>query len=198
MCAQHSAYPTSRNVSPIPLNMRSHWKCGNHVPIELTNDSCAILSVYDLRKYLLAGNSKLTILFERTGIRYTFKVRTAKTQSGRIAWNVSILKGPDNEHTGSYAWIGQISKASNTFRTGRISSETRFAQGAGAFAYLARLAGLHTNTMLAMPYQKADDILLDGDICKIWRANKCGRCGRTLTTPKSIVDGYGPECVNYV
>jgi hypothetical protein len=33
------------------------------------------------------------------------------------------------------------------------------------------------------------------DYIEVWHEGKCGKCGRKLTTPKSIDNGIGPECI---
>jgi hypothetical protein len=33
---------------------------------------------------------------------------------------------------------------------------------------------------------------------EIWHEGRCGRCGRKLTVPESIHNGYGPECIHLI
>lgn len=33
---------------------------------------------------------------------------------------------------------------------------------------------------------------------EVWHEGRCGRCGRRLTVPESIQQGFGPECVTLI
>ena len=35
---------------------------------------------------------------------------------------------------------------------------------------------------------------LDALPCEVWHEGRCGKCGRVLTVPESLILGLGPEC----
>jgi hypothetical protein len=62
---------------------------------------------FDVKGYVLAGNSTFTVTSKRTGTRFTYRVRQAdESRDGARPWFVSVLNGPDNEK--NYAYIGVI------------------------------------------------------------------------------------------
>lgn len=63
---------------------------------------------FDPWSYLLAGNATITVTSERTGQRYTYKVRQAEGREGEASapYFVSLLTGPDND--ADYRWMGMI------------------------------------------------------------------------------------------
>jgi hypothetical protein len=62
---------------------------------------------------------------------------------------------------------------------GKKSAISKDAQSVKVFEYV--LNKLKTNTL--------------PDFIEAWHEGKCGKCGRTLTVPSSILNGLGPECV---
>ena len=58
-----------------------------------TIDRGRIESPADMRAFALAGNATFTLVSERTGQRFTFRVRVS--DDGRAHF-VSVLTGPDN------------------------------------------------------------------------------------------------------
>ena len=133
------------------------------------------MNLKDTRDFALAGRAIFTIQNEKTGNRFTFKVRLAPdTYKGQQTWFVSSLADSDNE--GFYRYIGCIRagtyRASNNLLTGM----DRAYKAAGWF--FPRLLAQHP-----LPPE-----------VEVHHANRCGRCGRLLTTPESILRGLGPEC----
>ncbi len=133
----------------------------------------------DALKFALAGNARLTLVSERTGTRFTFRIK-AKTVKGGEApmapWFVSLLNGRENET--DYTFLGTIFDDKVTYRHGRKSTVTPDAPSAKGFAWAWSFIA------------KAE--LPPG--CEVWHEGRCGRCGRALTVPESIAMGIGPEC----
>jgi len=133
----------------------------------------------DALKFALAGNARLTLVSERTGTRFTFRIK-AKTVKGGEApiapWFVSLLNGRENET--DYTFLGTIFDDKVTYRHGRKSTVTSDAPSAKGFAWAWSFIA------------KAE--LPPG--CEVWHEGRCGRCGRALTVPESIAMGIGPEC----
>src|SRR5208337_3354054 len=59
----------------------------------------------DVRRFALAGNARITLSSERTGVRYTYRIQCVKDSDTRFF--VSLLTGPDNGS--DYAYIGMLS-----------------------------------------------------------------------------------------
>ena len=135
------------------------------------------------KRFLFGGHAILTLLSDKTGLRYTYKISALKNANPTApVFFVSLLSGPDNES--DYTYLGTI------FGDGTTSA-TRF-----------RLTGKSKLRPESAPV-KAFDYLIFNLIFKgqmppdvtIYHEGRCGRCGRTLTVPESIDSGFGPECI---
>ena len=144
--------------------------------------------------FILAGNATFTVRSLKTGTRYTYKVRRAESvdtnqrnlplpelarrnaaeAAARPTWFVTLLSGPDNEN--DFVYLGIITD--NVFRLTRKSRMTSESVPVRAFGWV--YAALVRREMPALT--------------EIWHEGRCGRCGRKLTVPESIVAGLGPEC----
>ena len=120
-------------------------------------------------KFIFAGKSLVTLLNSKTGNRFTFKVKQAKDSN---MFFISVLTGPEN-----YSYIGTCIEG--VYRHGKKSVISKDAQSVKVFEYV--LNKLKTNTL--------------PDFIEAWHEGKCGKCGRALTVPSSILNGLGPECV---
>lgn len=129
-----------------------------------------------LAAFMFAGNATFTVRSEKTGTRFTFKVRQPKPDSPHF---VSVLTGTDNE--GDFSFLGSVFNYENYCHGKRspISPESLSAKAA---------------QWVVSRVIRGED--LKG--CEVWHAGKCGRCGRKLTVPESIETGLGPECATRV
>lgn len=118
------------------------------------------------RAYLFAGHAILTL--EGREKRFTYKIKRKKTDPS--VHFVSLLCGPDNEL--DYHFIGVV--VAERYRHSLRSRVDPEAQGVKAFAWFTRHLG-------------SPDVA-------VLHSGRCGRCGRTLTTPESIRTGLGPVC----
>ncbi len=133
-----------------------------------------------VRRFMLAGSAKFTIVSKPTGTRFTYHVRKS-AKASRDYFYVSVLVGPDNG--ADYAYLGFLAP-----RPGRVHEFShggtkalvgKDAPSAKAFAWFwerMRLAHRVPSTM------------------EFHHEGRCGRCGRSLTVPESIETGLGPEC----
>jgi len=138
-----------------------------------------INNIQDVRKFVLAGNATVTIKSRRTQTRFTFRIRTPKTQRQATAiWFVSLLSGPDN--TFNYSYLGQI-RGQGAYDHGRKSKVSTQAESVKAFMWFWQ--AIQTNRQ---------DLF---DLMEVWHEGRCGRCNKKLTVPESISSGYGPECI---
>lgn len=129
------------------------------------------------RRFVTAGKALFTLVSERTGARFTFKVKLApkRDENDRDAWFVSVLTGPQN--TSDYTYLGML------LENGRFIDDRKLRIGLDA------------------PSRKAfrwfwARVNAGSDLheCQVWHEGRCGRCGRLLTVPESIESGLGPVC----
>lgn len=119
-------------------------------------------------KFIFSGKSTVTFLNTDSGNRFTFKVKQAKDSN---MFFVSVLNGPER-----YSYIGTAIEGN--YRHGKKSAISKDAQSVKVFDYV--LNKLKSNTL--------------PEIIEVWHEGSCGKCGRTLTVPSSILTGLGPSC----
>ena len=134
-----------------------------------------INNIEDIKKFLFAGNSIITLKSEKTEKHYTYKVRIAKKDDKTAPFFVSVLTGVDNYS--NYSYIGIITSDKKSFRLTQKSKVNDDAISFKAFVYFF-------------------NNLLKGSLTdlSVYHEGFCGRCGRKLTTPRSIEIGLGPIC----
>lgn len=126
-------------------------------------------------EFMTAGNATLTLKSERTGNRFTYRVR--QSEDKRVHF-VAVLTGADNES--NYRYLGVI--RDRAFSHGLKSKISQSAPAAMAFTWFH--ANLQTGRM---PEQ-----------LQVWHEGRCGRCARKLTVPESVERGLGPECAGRI
>jgi hypothetical protein len=148
------------------------------------------LSGEALRQYVLAGRGTVTVRSVKTGQRFTFALGVPQDDKGMREDRhrpifVKVLVGPDN--TADYSYLGTLWTTAHGgmpagFAHGRKSRIRHDAPSSKAAAWFF------------------DRVLFDGDLsaCEVNHEGRCGRCGRTLTVPESVADGFGPECIQMV
>jgi hypothetical protein len=121
----------------------------------------------------------LTLRSATTGARFTYRVKRPPGQGPERPWLISILTGPDN--TQDYVYLGLLrpQRGSVILQHTAKSGLPRTAPAWLAWEYLTR-AVLQGGRMPAA--------------LEVFHEGRCGRCGRTLTTPESVALGLGPEC----
>lgn len=130
----------------------------------------------DWKKFIKAGKAIFTLENKETGNRFTYKVKKLKDKD---IWFVSVLNGPDNY--ANYKYLGTIFDKS--FRSTAKAKISKDALSFKAFDWL--------NKMLNFEKDLPENV-------KVYHEGRCGRCGKRLTVPESIVQGFGPECINYI
>lgn len=132
----------------------------------------------NIRRFATAGRAHFTLVSQRTGQRFTYRVKVKKDDEGNPTnfFFVSVLTGPQN--TSDYTYLGCLSN-------GRFINDRRMRIGADApsrraFAWF--WSRLNAGTSPDLPE------------CEVWHEGRCGRCHRMLTVPESIETGLGPIC----
>ncbi len=138
-----------------------------------------IHSIDAIYSFLLAGLAIFTIFNPVTGGRITYRITKKDLEEGRSIWFVSVLTGSDNEN--DYSFLGTIFDNGKYYH-GKKSRISREAKSAKAFSWLMTRLDTHTDL---------------GPV-EFYHEGRCGRCGRKLTTPESIISGYGPTCLGLV
>lgn len=128
----------------------------------------------DALAFLLGGRATLTLVSQKTGTRYTYRVsRKKQGDEWQDIWFVGVLAGGDN--VTDYHYIGFLKEG-----TSLIAG----AKGKPAFPSFKA-------------FQWTLDHLLKGTMpeqLEFWHEGRCCMCNRTLTDPVSIQNGIGPEC----
>jgi len=129
-----------------------------------------------IRRFATAGRARFTLVSERTGTRFTYRVKVKKGEDGEPTdfFFVSVLTGPQN--TRDYTYLGCLRGGSFVHdRRMRIGPEAPSRQ---AFAWFWNR--VRNNQELSQ--------------CEVWHEGRCGRCHRLLTVPESLETGLGPIC----
>lgn len=133
--------------------------------------------VDDPRGFLFAGDCLFTVVNEKTGKRFTYKLQEPKEQRNPQdpVYFLSLLTGPDNHR--DYDTIGMIFSGVKYvhWRKCRFGADS---PGEVAFVWLlARLLGG------GLP-----------DCVRLYHHSYCAKCGKLLTVDESIKRGLGPDC----
>lgn len=120
----------------------------------------------------------------KTGTWKTFKIRTQRDREWSPgARMVSILKGRNNDPvTGNYIGIGFLNEDD---------------KGAGYFFPFNKYKGTPEAKQAEFFINMMEEAVPHPDI-KMHSQTFCLRCGLALTTPQSVTDGIGPECIKKV
>ncbi len=135
----------------------------------------SLINLEDIKNFVFGGNSTITLESGKTQKHFTFKVKAAKKDDKTSPYFVSVLSGADNYS--SYSYVGVISSDKKEFKLTQKSKVSSDDISYKAFNFFSQLLKGKINADL-----------------NIYHSGKCGRCGRKLTTPESILRGLGPEC----
>ena len=144
--------------------------------------AAAMQSLMDIRKFLVAGHAKFTLVSKKTGNRKTFEVLRAPPRPPDQVSNgffVRLLCGPDNGS--DFRYLGFMAeKGVNLYFY--PNKRGWGGEAAEAFRWLIATRG-DAGAFFAQ--------------AEFWHAGFCARCGRELTDPESIARGLGPICAGY-
>lgn len=128
-----------------------------------------ITNTKEALKFMFAGKSVVTFVNSKTGNRFTFKIKLAKDSN---IFFVSVLSGPEK-----WTYLGTCIEGS--YNHGKKSTVSIDAQSCRVFQYM-------------LTKLKIDNL---PDFLEVWHEGYCGKCGRRLTVPASILNGLGPDCI---
>lgn len=127
--------------------------------------------VNKLKEFMFAGKAKITIRSEKTGAHYTYKIRKAPDSP---TWFVHRLSGES-----AYVYLGTIFDDRGFQPTRKTMAIYKSHESFRAFDWF---------------YNRMIEANRIPTTVTVYHAGKCGMCGRELTDPVSVAEGYGPEC----
>jgi hypothetical protein len=127
------------------------------------------MNIEDSKKFLLSGLSTFTFLNTKTGNNFRYKISIS--DDGKLFFVSALIDE-------KYSYLGTINK-NLKYTYGIKSKISKDQQTSKVFLWV--IERIFNNTL--------------PDYIEVWHEGKCGKCGRKLTTPKSIDNGIGPECI---
>lgn len=140
-------------------------------------------------QFILAGEAIFTLSNGR-GEHETFKVYRAKpnAQFPTQAYFAKVLTGPDNSN--DYMYLGQVIPPTLIDPNPRVKLTTRSTCREDSRSIKA----LRFSLRAIWQVEAGTYTLPPGYTIK--HADRCGKCGRPLTTPTSLSTGFGEECAS--
>lgn len=124
-------------------------------------------------QFFEGGNAIFTVA-NPEGNHYTFKIRHPEKKP----FFVSLLTGPDN--CSDYTYLGMYIPQNKTVT---LTAKSKFTENSTPVKVIRwAIKMIADNKPLPQGYS-------------IQHEGRCCRCGRILTTPESIKNGIGPECM---
>lgn len=120
-------------------------------------------------KFMFAGKAIVTFLNTKTGNRFTYKIKAVKNSN---LFFISVLTSPD-------VWTYLGTTVDGNYKVGKKSNINSDSQSNKVFSYV-----LNKLKQDSLP-----------NFIEVWHEGFCGKCGRRLTVPQSILNGLGPECI---
>ncbi len=127
-------------------------------------------------KFFSGGRAKFTVSNPK-GDRYTFRIGHSKETQPLF---VSLMTGPDNEN--SFTYLGIFYPETNEVK---LTAKSKYTEDTLPVKVVRWAVKAVAASKVPVGYA-------------IQHSGTCCRCGRTLTTPESIQNGIGPECIKHV
>ncbi len=133
-----------------------------------------------IMEFVYGGKAIFTLVNVKSGSRFTYRINAGKSNPkypNSLLHFVSLLSGPDNVN--DYSYFGYIKNS--------------------AFVYGGAKAHISEQASSVAAFKEALQNFVAGVVpvgLEFWHANRCGRCGRTLTVPAP--SGFGPECITKI
>lgn len=143
------------------------------------------------KEFVLAGRAIFTIELNaeyaaKVNLKphYTFSVRHKKAHgSFPEKWFVKLRTGRE---TSDYSYLGVINPSNGSIRT----TDKSFLKSDHLILKLF-------NRTMELVWQNDISVMLEKGF-NLHHEGRCGRCGRSLTTPASISSGFGPDCLKAI
>lgn len=135
------------------------------------------------KKFFTAGRAVFTIETPDRG-HFTYKITKNKPKQDKsVVYFVALLTGPDN--TQDYTYLGIMTEDGAV----RLTAKSKYSEDTYAVRLLRRTLNVVFADQIHLMTEKGFNLHHEG---------KCGRCGRALTVPESILSGIGPECRKHI
>lgn len=128
-----------------------------------------------IKKFIKGGLAIFTIRNEKTGNRFTYKFKR-NDKNPSVYW-VYMLCMAQEDDTKNYKFLGGFSEEKKFINSPKAQIKNTI--GVKAIDWFCR-------------HLYKEDFPPE---LKIYHLSHCGRCGRPLTTPDSIISGFGPDCM---
>lgn len=138
--------------------------------------------VSDLCNFLFLGKAFVTVRSLKTGRHFTYKIVKPKKSTNYHPNRDNVYFVWVKTVGNRFIYLGMV-KNYTSFTTTRSSRLNRCSQHFKACKYLLDVA------------LKGNEIPAD---LEVYHIGRCGICGRTITNPKSLYRGIGPECYKKV
>lgn len=132
------------------------------------------MSEATLRPYVLGGKAIFTLYSSKTNLRHTFRIKRGKNETW---YQIQRLFGEDN--TRDYRVLGVF----RIDESGMLC--TKYNE--------SNAAQLQIDYFLRVLYDRNRPLLWPSTMY-CYPSKRCARCGRLLTTPESVMTGFGPKC----
>lgn len=148
----------------------------------LSKGSGGKIPLHDALRYMLAGKSEFTLLSLKTGVRLKYKLTKKESNQKGKDGSPEYIYYINTYDDGDYKYAGVLffDGLNNTFKFGKG------ARGKLLPSHINVKSILYVLNNLAKGNEQMS--------LEVYHAGKCGRCGKKLTTPESILTGLGPEC----
>lgn len=133
------------------------------------------INMSEIKNFIFAGKSIFTIINEKSGRRFTFKIVKHEKEE---FYFVYLLTGPNN--MSDYSYMGMIWN-----RIFKRTTKSKIAEESTSFK---------TFTWLLSNIDNLDKY----PQVKVYHEGRCGKCGLRLTTDTSIKSGFGPKCTKLI
>jgi hypothetical protein len=147
--------------------------------MDTLNPATPVLGAKEALAYIFAGNSTVTFQSAKTSKWITYRIRKAKNNRH---FAVSVLTGSDNRKNDNYTYIGYVD----------IFEKSSF------WPQRPRPRNVREDVLSAFSWSLKALDLGGSESLRVYHEGRCGRCGRKLTTPQSILSGFGSECIKHV
>jgi hypothetical protein len=157
-------------------------RCDGYEPVDKSRDGK--IEQDKALAFMLAGKSEFILHSTKTGDDFKFKITkkesNKKDSEEEFVYFVNILHGSES----TYAGHMRFNKNTNMFEYFKGQKGKIEPKDLAIRSLIFVLNKLMRNEIV-------------GNL-EVYHTGKCGKCGKKLTTPESIVTGLGPQCSKYL
>ena len=133
-------------------------------------------------KFMIAGKCEFILYSTKTKDKFYYKLTKKESRNSENEFIYFLNTKVDGEYV--YAGVMWFDEKQGEFM---------FGQGAKG-----QVNGSHLNIRSLLFVMNKLSSESELKFCEVYHVGTCGRCGKKLTTPESILTGLGPECCKKV